>query len=873
MKLSCYLFLFLLLLSSKVISQNSIYKDSDAPVEKRVQDLLSRMTLEEKVSQMMHQSPAIKRLDIPQYNWWNECLHGVARAGQATVFPQAIGMAATYDENLIYRVATAISDEARAKNNYYKSIGQRGYYQGLTYWSPNINIFRDPRWGRGMETYGEDPFLTGTIGVQFIKGLQGNNPNYFKLIATPKHYVVHSGPEANRHEFDAVADLRDFYLTYLPAFEMAVKEANAQSVMCAYNRTNGDLCCGSDQLLKNVLRLGFGFKGYIVSDCDAIEDFYSKSGHKVVDTEPKAAALGVKSGTDLNCGRAYKGLLKAVKTGLISEGEIDNSLTRLLKARFQLGMFDDDSKVPYTSIPLSVVESKEHIQLALETARKSMVLLQNNNSLLPIKKSVKRVAVIGPNADDIEPLYANYNGFSKSPVTVLQGIKNKLPNAIVSYAKGCDLAPNLPSLVTIPSGALYSDKNCMKSGLVGEYFANDTLAGKAFLTRIDKQVDFNWWNDSPMQGLDAQNFSVRWSGYVKAPVTGDFYIGFQSAYMTMWVNDELIGTNHNVHAPNKTYKKLHFEAGKSYKLRLELKRHRGMAFEKLIWEVPNPNLKQQAIELASKSDVVVLCMGLSPLLEGEEMKVEVDGFFQGDRVSLDIPKVQTDLMKELKKLGKPMVLVLMNGSALSINWEKENIPAILEAWYPGQQGGNAVADILFGDYNPGGRLPITFYKSVKDLPDFQSYSMVERTYRYFTKEPLWPFGFGLSYTQFEYSNLKTQGSLNNEGKIIATVSVKNTGKTDGDEVVQLYVKNLSGEKNLPNHTLAGFKRIHLSAGETREISFELDHRPFEQITDDVKRIVKVGDYEIFIGGSQPSKSSVSQKVGIPCAIVNGIYER
>lgn len=856
MKLCFYLSISAILLFSCTTKEkkNYAFENPDIPVEERVKNLLSLMTLEEKVSQMMHESPAIERLGIPEYNWWNECLHGVGRAGQATVFPQAIGMAATFDDSHIFRVATAISDEARAKHHYYKKQGLRDYYQGLTYWTPNINIFRDPRWGRGMETYGEDPFLTSRIGVQFVKGLQGDNPDYFKLIATPKHYVVHSGPEYNRHSFDAVSDMRDFYMTYLPAFERTVREANAQSVMCAYNRTNGEVCCGSDELLNTILRHELGFGGYIVSDCGAIMDFYKENHHHVVNTAPEAAAKAVLAGTDLNCGQTYAGLVEAVKQGLLNETDIDVALGRLLKAKIQLGMFDPDERVPYSTIPPEVVESKEHVALTLETARKSMVLLKNDHSLLPLPKDLKRVAVIGPNANDVEPLYANYNGYSKNPVTPLQGIKNKLPNAEVMYAQGCDMAPNLPSLVPIPAEFLFTDKTLEQQGLKGEYFANDSLDGSPLHTRIDANVDFNWWNDAPMSDLNPIDFSVRWTGSVKAPVSGEYYIGYQSAYMSMWLDDEKIGSTYDVHHPNKVYKKITLEAGKVYNVRLELKKHRGMALEKLMWQMPHPNMQQEAIDLARESDVIILCMGLSPLLEGEEMNVAVEGFKGGDRISLNIPKVQTDLMKELKKVGKPMVLVLMNGSAVSVNWEKENIDAILEAWYPGQEGGNAIADILFGDYNPGGRLPVTFYKSENDLPDFEDYRMKGRTYRYFTKEPLWKFGYGLSYTQFEYSNLSVQNLLADNNKVKVEIDVKNTGKTPGDEVVQIYVKDLTGKEYLPLHSLAGFKRIHLKPGETQKVSFELDKSSFEQITDQLERKIEKGEYEIIAGGAQPDKS-------------------
>lgn len=833
------------------------FQDPDKPIEARVENLLSLLTLEEKVGQMMHEAPAIDRLGIPSYNWWNECLHGVARSGQATVFPQAIGMAATFDNELIFNIATAISDEARAKHHDFKKRGWHDYYQGLTYWTPNINIFRDPRWGRGMETYGEDPLLTSRMGVAFIKGLQGDDPNHFKLIATPKHYVVHSGPEYNRHSFDAVADMYDFYMTYLPAFDRAIKEANAQSVMCAYNRTNGEVCCGSDELLNMILRHELKFNGYIVSDCGAISNFYNEHEHHVVNTPAEAAAKAVRAGTDLNCGETYHALIDAVKQGLLKDSDIDVSLGRLLKARFQLGMFDPDERVAYSRIPLTVVECKEHVELAREAARKSMVLLKNDKSILPLSKDKKRIAVIGPNADNVETLYANYNGFSKNPVTALQGIKKKLQDSEILYAQGCNLANGLPYLTPIPTDYLFTDASCTQHGVTGHYFDNDTLAGNAVLTRRDPNIDFNWWHEAPLKELDPRNFSVRWTGYLKAPATGEYYLGYHSAYLSMWVDNQLIGSTHDVHHPTKSYKKLTLEAGKVYELKLELKRHRGMAFERLLWQRPDSHLQEEAIAAASQSDIIILCMGLSPLLEGEEMNVDLEGFYKGDRNTLDLPAPQLALMKELKKLNKPMVLVLMNGSAVSINWEKENMNAILEAWYPGQEGGNAIADILFGDYNPGGKLPVTFYKSVNDLPDFENYSMKGHTYRYFEKETLWNFGYGLSYTTFQYNDLTLMDAT--PGQIKVKVNVSNTGKMDGDDVVQVYVRKVSPRtEHHPRYTLAGFKRISLKKEERKEVVLALDDMAFMELDDNGQKVIGKGSYELFVGAD--SKKIVKFKI-------------
>ncbi len=836
------------------------FQNPSLSVEKRVEDMVSKMTLEEKVGQMMHGAESIPRLGIPEYNWWNECLHGVARSGNATVFPQAIGLAATWDTTLIFRMANAISDEARAKHQFYKKRGNGNVsiYQGLTFWSPNINIFRDPRWGRGMETYGEDPFLTGKIAVEFIKGLQGDDAKYYKVIATSKHYVVHSGPEPDRHSFNAVADKRDLFETYLPAFEMTVKEANVQAVMCAYNRTNGEVCCGSNFLLTDLLRDSLGFTGHIVSDCGAIRDFFS--GHDIVETKAEAAAMGVKAGTDVNCGNAYTGLLEAVEKGLISEAEIDVSLKRLMKARFELGMFDPDNMVPYTKIPLSVVESEAHVKLAEETAKASMVLLKNENNLLPLNKNIKTLAVIGPNANDIESLYANYNGFSKNPVTPLEGIKNKLPDTEIIYAHGCDAAENLPFLEIIPAENLFTSIGMNEKGITGEYFDNGRFEGQPKMIRIDDKIDFKWWDDAPADGFSHNDFGVKWSGYVYAPVSGEYCIGGEGMYKFMMeFNGEQIADFRNIHHPKKIYKKVILEAGKAYPVKIEFTGNEGMSTMCLLWKVPGKDYKKEALEAADRANIIVMFMGLSPRLEGEEMKVEVEGFSGGDRTSLNLPKTQSELIKSVHALGKPLVLVLLNGSALAINWEKENIPAILEAWYPGQAAGTAIADILFGDYNPSGRLPVTFYKSADDLPDFTDYAMEGKTYRYFRKEPLYPFGYGLSYTTFTYSNLQVPPSTC-QGEIVSiSVDVTNAGKMDGNEVVQLYLSNKTASVPVPIRTLKGFTRIFLKAGETKTVTMSLDTNDFSVINDNGQRIVEPGLFSIAIGGGQPDKESLDTK--------------
>jgi beta-glucosidase len=784
-------------------AQAQTYKSPTAPLESRIDDLVSRMTLEEKISQLMNDSPAIDHLGIPAYNWWNECLHGVARAGRATVFPEAIGLAATWDTNLMFRVSTAISDEARAKHHEALRRNEHNIYEGLTFWTPNINLFRDPRWGRGMETYGEDPYLTGRMAVAFIKGLQGDDPKYLKTVATAKHFAVHSGPESTRHTFDAVITDADLFESYLPHFEAAIKEGGAYSVMCAYNSIDGKPACANPRLLDEILRKQWGFQGYIVSDCGAIDDIYRR--HKFVPTAPEGVALAVKAGTDLTCGTEYSNLLPAVRQGLISEAEIDVSLKHLLRARFRLGMFDPPEMVKYAQIPYSVNDSPAHRELALETARKSIVLLKKDPNTLPLSKSLKTVAVIGPNADDLDVLLGNYNGIPTAPITPLAGIRAKLGTKKVIYARGSDLAANVPNFETIPASAL---------SLTGEYYASCDFDGKPhrprqrtaqnpvakpLFTRTDPQIEFEWWENSPRKDMNPDDFGVSWKGFITAPVSGTYQLGAigMNAWELYFDNKQLV-TFSGVHEGAYRYAPVELKAGQRYPIRLDYHEFSNDASIKLLWSRPGSPSTSEAVDAAKKSDSVILVLGLSPRLEGEEMKVPVEGFSGGDRISLDIPRAQEDLMEAVAAVGKPTVLVLLNGSAVSINWAAQHIPAIVEAWYPGQAGGAAIADVLFGDYNPAGRLPVTFYKSAADLPPFDDYSMKGRTYRFFTGQPLYPFGHGLSYTTFAYRNLKSD-----------SVEVENTGAIAGEEVVQIYV----------NHSLANFERVFLRPKEHKTVHF------------------------------------------------------
>ncbi|MEP0765315.1 MAG: glycoside hydrolase family 3 C-terminal domain-containing protein [Fimbriimonadia bacterium] len=827
------------------------WQDPTLTIDQRVEDLLCQMTLEEKVSQMMHEAAEIPRLGVPAYNWWNECLHGVAWAGNATVFPQAIGMAATWDEALILRVAEAISDEARAKHHDAVKRNNRGIFFGLTYWSPNINIFRDPRWGRGQETWGEDPYLTGKLASAFVRGLQGNDPKYLKLVSTPKHYAVHSGPEPLRHEFDAVADEYDLHDTYLPAFRETVVEAKAHSVMSAYNSINGEPA-SANRYLMELLRKDWGFEGYVVSDCGAIHDIFT--GHKFTESAEEAAAVAVKAGTDLNCGGTYAALTRAVEQGLITETELDVALRRLLTARFRLGMFDPDEKVPYAQIPMSVVCSPKHRMEALRTARESIVLLKNDG-LLPLCKGLGTIAVIGPNADVAQ--LGNYSGTPVDPVTPLAGICAKVSaDTKILYAKGCrltgmELEP-VPTEALIPAGGQPG-----QTGLLGEYFANRDLQGEPALTRLDETVNFDWETRPPDSTLPKDHFSVRWTGKLKPPVSGEYDLAFASGDgFRMFLDRELLVEDWTEHSVTTSRRKVHLEAGREYDLRIEYFEHEGQAAAKLLWAVPSKNLLAEAVDAAKRADVAIVCVGLSPELEGEELRLDIEGFYGGDRTSLDLPKVQQGLLEGVHATGTPVVVVLIAGSAVALNWADDHCGAVLCAWYPGEEGGAAIADVIFGDYNPAGRLPVTFYRSVADLPPFDDYSMKGRTYRYFEGEPLYPFGFGLSYTRFAYSDLSIDPGIATPGEPVRVrVTVRNEGDRAGDEVVQLYLAHAAATGRKPLRALAGFRRVHLKPGAEARVEFVLGPRELSRVDETGSRWVEAGGIQVFVGGRQPDEVS------------------
>jgi len=673
---------------------------------------------------------------------------------------------------------------------------------------------------------------------------------YFKVIATPKHYAVHSGPEPERHSFDAKAYERDLRETYLPAFRATITEAKAYSIMCAYNRTNGEPCCSNKNLMVDILRGEWGFDGYVVSDCGAVYDIWH--GHKFVKTEADASALAVKAGTDLTCGTEYASLVQAVKNGLITEAEIDTSLKRLMTARFRLGMFDPPEMVPYARIPFSQNDSPEHHQLALKTARESIVLLKNANRTLPLKKDLKSVAVIGPNADAPEVLWGNYYGYPSRLITPLAGIRNAVSaNTKVTYALGSTLAGE--PVVPVPAWAL--TVNGKDPGVQAEYFNNSELRGLPETIRIDERIDFNWGRYKPVPELNENNFSVRWTGRLTPRESGRYTLGFTADDGARLYLDNQLVVDAWTNNPTKTVtREVTLEAGRRYELRMEYFQTNREAVAKLVWSYPRleERLIDEAVKAAKTADVSVLVLGISAGLEGEEMTVKVDGFRGGDRTDISLPKPQEALLKAVVATGKPVVVVLLSGSALAVNWANDNVPAIVQAWYPGGEGGTAVADVLFGDYNPAGRLPVTFYKSVDQLPPFTDYSMQGRTYRYFQGEPLYPFGFGLSYTNFAYSNLRFDGRSVKAGQPIkATVDVKNVGDRAGDEVVQLYLTDVAASAPVPLRALIGFDRISLRPGEKRTVTFTITARQMSLIDDSGKRIIEPGEFLVSAGGGQP----------------------
>ena len=858
----------LLTVVSPAQTSTSPYQDSSLTPQQRVDDLVARMTLEEKVSQMKNTAPAIPRLGIPAYDWWNEGLHGVARSGYATMFPQAIGMAATWDAPLLGRIASTISTEARAKYNEAVRHDIHSIYYGLTFWSPNINIFRDPRWGRGQETYGEDPFLTSRLGVSFVKGLQGDDPTFYKVVATPKHYAVHSGPESERHRFNVDPSPHDLWDTYLPAFRATITEGKADSIMCAYNAIDASPACANKQLLQTILRGDWGFGGFITSDCGAIDDFFRKNAHGFSPDAESAAVAGVRAGTDTNCGDTYDSLVSAVKKGLIAESEIDVSLKRIFLARFKLGLFDPLAKVPYAAIPFSEVGSPAHQALAIQAANESMVLLKNDAGILPLNPGRRTIAVIGPNAASLIALEGNYNAIPQDPVLPVDGIAAEFNSAKVLYAQGAPYADGVS--LPVPRTMFHPDMSSPEEGLKAEFFPADDFTGKPVLTRIDKQIDFDWNGASPVPGAPAEHFAVRWTGTIAPPEPGTYEFSIHLAncypcqdheqFAVSFDGKPVAGGGTSIKAfarPNDTSPfKLTFADTSRHQLTIEYL-HSARLFGaglSLYWTPPAPVLAKEAVAAAQKSDVVLAFVGLSSELEGEEMPIKVEGFAGGDRTDIKLPAPQQQLLEALAATGKPLVVVLLNGSALSLTWAQQHAGAILEAWYPGQGGGKAIAQTLSGKNNPAGRLPVTFYASLDQLPAFNDYSMQNRTYRYFSGKPSFGFGYGLSYTTFSYSGLRlSTTSLHAGDPLIVEADVKNTGHRAGDEVAQLYLTP-PRSASAPRFALSGFTRLHLDPGQSRHISFTLDQRTLSLVDEKGTRAVTPGSYHLTLGGAQPDQA-------------------
>jgi beta-glucosidase len=862
MKPPRFMIALILLMSSVSFGQqpgNAPYLDPNLLPERRAADLVSRMTLEEKALQMQSTAPAIPRLGVPAYNWWNEALHGVAQ-GRATVFPQAIGLAATWDTDLMYRVADIISTEARAKYNDAltrpapsgpdASAILPGRTAGLTYWSPNINIFRDPRWGRGQETYGEDPYLTGRMGVAFVTGMQGKDPHYLKVVSTPKHYAVHSGPEPQRHVFDAKVSEYDLVNTYLAAFRAAVIEGKADSIMCVYNSVDGVPGCGSTDLLQKRLREQWGFQGYVVSDCGAVNDIYLN--HKYTSTLGGAAVAAVKAGTDLTCGTEYRTLVDEVKNGRITESEINRSLERLFVARIRLGMFDPPERVPYSKISIAENDSRAHREVARDAARKAIVLLKNEGGVLPLSRSVRKIAVIGPSADDPIALLGNYNGISSKQVTPLEGIERQFPSARVRHALGATYTASTYALV--PSIFLAPPEGKGR-GLLVEYFDNPDLQGQPKLRRQEPRSYFDMGMEDPavIAAIGHEKYSIRWTGTLTPLATGEYDLTVRTgmwnrtATARLFLDDKerAFGTGPSTQMTStqttpgsqRAARRVQLEGGRKYTLRVEYRQPGSGGTIQLGWIPPAVAALAEAETLIKDSDVAIVFVGLSSELEGEEMRgVNIPGFLGGDRTSLDLPEPQENLVKAAIASGKPVIVVLTSGSAIAANFAATHANALLAAWYGGEEAGTAIAETLAGVYNPAGRLPVTFYKSVEQLPPFTNYVMKGRTYRYFKGEPLHTFGFGLSYSTFAYSGLSVKRTTNG-AEIRATV--KNTSARDGDEVVQLYIGGGS-EDEAPIRSLRGFQRIHLRAGERRVVRFTLDSDNLPKSAVDVS-----------LGGGQP----------------------
>ncbi|WP_029013067.1 glycoside hydrolase family 3 C-terminal domain-containing protein [Niveispirillum irakense] len=838
----------LLLLAATALSTSAVA----APVDDTVAKAIATMTLEEKAAQLQSTAPANPKVGIPAFDWWNEGLHGLARNGYATVFPQAVGLAATWDTALMQKVGDVVATEARAKYNAKPADADRRIFEGLTIWSPNINIFRDPRWGRGQETYGEDPHLTGAMGVAFIKGLQGPDPSQPKVIATPKHLAVHSGPEAGRDSFSVDVSPQDLESTYLPAFRQTIIEGEAQSLMCAYNAIHGVPVCAMPALMVDRLRKDWGFKGLTVSDCDAVANVHMFHHYRL--DAAAASAVSLKGGTDLNCGNTYAALPEAVKRGLVTEAEIDTVLARALEARRVLGTaFGAPSK--WSSITPDQVNTPAHRALALEAARKAIVLLKNDNNILPLKPGT-RIAVIGPNADDLGVLEASYKGAALNGVTPLDGLRRQFGPQNVRYAQGSVLVDT--ASVTMPETAFQADG---KPGLKAEYFNSSTVTGTPVLTRQDRRVDYNFARTSPLPQLDPKSFAVRWTGQFVPPGPGRYVLALDVPLcwkdckrhdeVRLWIDGKQL---HDGVLSKNRIEIPYVSDGKPVDLRLELDHYGEDEGLRLMWQAPAEPLLAQALTAAADADVIVAMVGLTADLEGEALQVTVPGFVGGDRTEIELPLIQRRLLQALRDTGKPMVVVLASGSAVTI--DPALADAMLAAWYPGEEGGTAIAETLVGLNNPSGRLPVTIYQKTSDLPAFVDYGMKERTYRFFTGTPLYGFGHGLSYTSFGYDRIKAKAG-DTKSNVTVSVRVSNKGTLAGDEVVQAYIvpPAVKGPRTMTTpvlqRQLVGFTRANLKPGKGTEVSFTLDPRSLSVVARDGTRTVQPGTYKLWIGGGQP----------------------
>ncbi len=846
--------------SSLIGQQKASYLDTNLSAEQRAADLVHQMTLEEKASQLVNQARAIPRLGVPAYDWWSESLHGVAREG-VTEFPEPVGLAATFDPAAIHRMAVVVGTEGRVKHEMaVKANGgqESAIFEGLDFWAPNINIFRDPRWGRGQETYGEDPFLTARMGVAFVTGMQGDDPKYYRVISTPKHYAVHSGPESTRHTADVTVSKHDELDTYLPAFRAAVIEGKADSVMCAYNDINGQPACANEFLLKDQLRGKWGFKGYVVSDCGAIVDVYRN--HHFEPSQPQASAISLQRGMDNECvdftfkvkdDHDYKPYVDAVKEGHLKESEIDTAVERLFTARMKLGMFDPPEMVPYKKIPDSELNSAAHREMAHVIANESMVLLKNDGTL-PIQSN-KKILVVGPLAEQTKVLLGNYNGTPTHTVSVLEGMRKVFGDGQIKYEAGTQFLSH--EAEAVPASALTSNG---KPGVHVGYSkldmsnVNNVTGTKSIAERTDPVIDVTA-HPLPSSVAELRPLSVQWDGMLTAKDTGDYNLGLKAnGFFRIKVDGKNVTSSYGGDANEAKLGRVHLEAGKPATLHVEYAPpEKGTPVAQLVWARVDMTPRPEAISAARNADVIVTLLGISSELEGEEMEVSEPGFKGGDRTSIDLPKPEEELLEALVASGKPVVLVLTNGSALAVNWAKDHANAILDAWYPGEEGGTAIAETLSGKNNPAGRLPVTFYTGVDQLPPFDSYAMQGRTYRYFKGAPLYPFGYGLSYTSFSYSDLKLPASATRAGDPLSIdVAVTNKGKIAGDEVAQLYL-TFPEVAGAPLRALRGFQRVHLDAGQSQTLHFDLKDRDLSMVSDAGEPIVAAGKYLVSVGGGQP----------------------